>query len=84
MAQNVKELIKALCIEFQSGYPQPRNAQECIDVANSVLQSAMLEFVNDRVVQSSIGVATQNGFRINLAFTDEGEAEDGEDEELPQ
>lgn len=80
MAQNnIKEILKALCIEFQLGYPQPRNAQECVDLANSVMQSAMLEFANDRIMQSSIGVATQNGFKISLQFAES----DGEEEEEP-
>ena len=82
---SVKDLLRTLCQEFQLGYPQPRNAQECVDLANSVLQGAMLEFGTDRVVQSNIGVATQNGFRVNLAFTEDTEEEEGEEEEeVPQ
>jgi hypothetical protein len=76
---SVKDLLKALCLEYQLGYPQPRNAQECVDLANSVLQSSMLEFAQDRIVQSSIGVSTQNGFKVNLQFIEEEESEEEED-----
>ena len=74
MVNEVKDFLKALCMEYQLGYPMPRTAQECVDLANSVLQSAMLEFVpNDRITQSSINVGTQNGFRVAISF--EGEEE---------
>ena len=76
MANEIKDFLKALCLEYQLGNPTPRTAQECVDLANSVLQSAMMEFVpNDRIVQSSIGVATQNGFKVNLSFEGEEEKE---------
>ena len=80
--QSIKDLLKALCMEFQLGYPQPRSSQECVDLANSVMQSSMLEFANDRIVQSNIGIATQNGFKVTLQFTGE-EEEEPEDEDIP-
>jgi len=79
MESTTKEIIKALCMEYQLGFPQPRNAQECLDLANSLLQNAMLEFCEDRIVQSNLGIVTQEGFRISLAFEGE-EAEDATEE----
>ena len=72
-----KEILKALCLEYQLGIPIPRNAQECVDLANMVLQSAMLEFVpNDRIIQSNIGAMTQNGVKVSIGFEDSGEGGD--------
>lgn len=68
---NIKELVRALCTEFQLDFPQPRNGQECIDLSNQLLQACMLEFANDRILKSTIGIQTEGGFGINLSFIED-------------
>jgi hypothetical protein len=83
--ENVKEIIKALCTELQTGFSEPRNAQECMDLTNAIMQNAFMMFSKDSVVQSTIGVETAQGFRLSLTYQapkDEDENEE-ESEEYP-
>lgn len=66
--ENVKEIIKALCTELQTGFSEPRNAQECVDLTNAIMQNAFIMFSKDSIVQSTIGVETEQGFRLSLTY----------------
>jgi hypothetical protein len=82
--ENVKEIIKALCTELQTGFPEPRNAQECVDLTNAFMQNAILLFSTDKVAQSTIGVETEQGFRLSLTYqAPKEEEEEEETEEFP-